>query len=433
MPSSAIPKTSRLPKRPPPAIHLVGHLTLPLPVELRLDNGLQVFAMHFPGQEILKVEAVFQAGRPEETKRLVSRATARLVREGTASRTGADIAEHIDFYGGTLGNPSSLDTAVFSLFSLRKYASELIPVFAEVLHEPSFPADELETFRRNSLQELLLDLDKEEVLAYRKVTELIFGEAHPYGYNSVPGDYAALSRDDLSAFFDHWYVPANCRLFVSGHVDETVLTLLNQHFGQTQKTGDTPRLHLQSSPVAQPKVVNIPHTGSLQTAIKIGRRLFARNHPDYDGVFVLNTILGGYFGSRLMTNLREKRGFTYNIYSTADAMLHDGCLYIATEVHKGKVAETLKLIVAEMKNLCDKPVPDSELDMVRNYLLGILLNSLDGPLNISDVVRTLLTECSSLDVFDQLVSTVRSITPEQLQDLARRYLRPEDFWVVTVG
>ncbi|MFN0015917.1 MAG: M16 family metallopeptidase [Saprospiraceae bacterium] len=433
MPSSAFPKISRLPKRPPPAIHPVGHLTLPLPVELRLDNGLRVFVMHFPGQEILKVEAVFHAGRPEETKRLVSRATARLVREGTGSRTGADIAEHIDFYGGTLSIPTSLDTAAFSLFSLRKYADELIPVFAEVLHEPSFPTDEIETYRRNSLQELLLDLDKEEVLAYRKVTELIFGEAHPYGYNSTPADYAALSRDDLMAFFDRWYVPANCRLFVSGHVDEAVLGLLNRHFGQTPKTGDTPLPNLQSISLEQPQTVHIPHPGSLQTAVKIGRRLFARNHPDYDGVFVLNTILGGYFGSRLMTNLREKRGFTYNIYSTADTMLHDGCLYIATEVHTGKVAETLKLIFAEMKNLCDQPVPDSELEMVRNYLLGMLLNGLDGPLNISDMVRTLLTEGLNLEAFDKLVSTVRAITPEQVQDLARRYLRPEDFWVVTVG
>lgn len=422
-----------MPKRPAPAIHPVSNLVLPLPMEIRLDNGVRVFVMHFPGQEILKVEAVFQAGRPEETKHLVSRATARLLREGTRSKKGAEIAEHIDFYGGTLSIPSNLDAAVFTLFSLRKYAHELIPVFAEVLHEPSFPADEIETFRRNSLQELLLDLDKEEVLAYRKVTELIFGEDHPYGYNSIPEDYDALTRDDLLAFFDQWYVPANCQLFVSGHVDEVVLELLNHHFGQTKKTGSEPMLRLPSSPEVCPQTLHIPHPGSLQTAVKIGRRLFARNHPDYNGLFVLNTILGGYFGSRLMTNVREKRGFTYNIYSTADAMLHDGCLYIASEVHGRKVAATVKQIFAEMKTLCDQPVPDSEMEMVRNYLLGMLLNGLDGPLNISDMVRTLATEGLPFDAFDQIVHTIRTITPGQIQDLARRYLQPEDFWVVTVG
>jgi zinc protease len=179
MPGTPTSRTNRAPKRPAPAIHPVRNLALPLPRVVRLDNDIRVYAMDFPGQEILKVEAVFEAGRPEETKHLVSRATARLVREGTRTRTGAEIAEHLDFYGGSLSIPTNLDSAVFSLFSLRKYAGELIPVFAEVLHEPVFPTDEIETYKRNSLQELLLDLDKEEVLAYRKITELIFGEPTP--------------------------------------------------------------------------------------------------------------------------------------------------------------------------------------------------------------------------------------------------------------
>jgi predicted Zn-dependent peptidase len=161
--------------------------------------------------------------------------------------------------------------------------------------------------------------------------------------------------------------------------------------------------------------------------------LFARHHPDYNGMYVLNTILGGYFGSRLMMNIREKRGFTYNIYSTADAMLHDGCFYIATEVHTGKVPVAIKQIFVEMKNLCDTPVPEKELEMVRNYLLGMLLNGLDGPLNISDVVKTLVLEDLPFETFDALVHTIRTITPEQIKLLAQRYLQPEDFWVVTVG
>ncbi|MBK9337602.1 MAG: insulinase family protein [Lewinellaceae bacterium] len=432
MTNSVIPGRKRTPKRLAPAIHPVSRLVLPLPQVIRLDNGVPVYVLDFPGQEILKVEAVYRAGRPEETKRLVSRAVARLVREGTRSRAGAEIAEHIDFYGGSLSIPTNLDTAGFSLFSLHKYARELLPVFAEILHEPAFPADELETFRRNNLQELLIDLDKEEILAYRKITELIFGSDHPYGYNSTPEDYAALTREYLEDYFSKWYTPANCQLFASGRVDDVVLALLNRHFGHAPARGNVPTF-LSNVPDYQPERVHIPHPGSLQTAIKIGRRLFSRHHPDYNGVYVLNTILGGYFGSRLMMNIREKRGLTYNIYSTADSMLHDGYFYIATEVHTGKVPAALKQIFVEMKNLCDVPVPEKELDMVRNYLLGMLLNGLDGPLNISDVVKTLVTEDLPFDTFDALVHTIRTITPGQIQDLARRYLQPGDFWVVTVG
>ena len=415
-----------------PLIHEVGHLVLPEPGVIHLDNGIPVYVMDFPGHEILKIEVVYRAGRPEEDKHLASRATARLVREGTVSQTGAEIAEHIDFYGGSLHIPTNLDTANFLLFALHKYAAELIPVFAGLFQEPIFPADELETFKRTSIQELMVDLDKEEVLAYRRITELIYGENHPYGYNSTPADYAALNRDDLICHFNHWYTPANCRIFVSGRVDAPVLQLLNQHFGQTQRQG---RL-LDSPPQIadyQPKKEHIKHAGSLQTAIKIGRRLFSRQHPDYNGVYVLNTILGGYFGSRLMMNVREKRGYTYNIYSTADSMLYAGCLYVATEVHTGKAGATIREIFSEMKRLRDTPVSTEELAMVRNYLLGMLLNGLDGPLNTSDVVKTLITEDLPLQAFDALVHTIRTITPEQLLELANRYLQPEDFWTVTVG
>ena len=172
---------------------------------------------------------------------------------------------------------------------------------------------------------------------------------------------------------------------------------------------------------------------SMQSGIRVGRRLFSRKHPDFNGVFVLNTILGGYFGSRLMTNIREKKGFTYNIYSTADAMLHDGCLYIATEVNGDKSAATLRAIFSEMKKMREKPVSDDELEMVRNYLLGMLLNGLDGPMNISDVVRNLLVEGLPLSAFDELVQAVRNIRPADIQALAQKYLQPEDYWVVQVG
>ena len=419
-------------KRQPPQIEPVERLVLPLPSVIRLDNGLPVYVLDFPDQEILKIEVVYNAGRPVEAKRLAARTTARMIREGTHTRSAASIAEHIEFYGGSLSIPTNLDSANFLLFTLHKYAGELIPVFAELLQNPAFPENELDTYKRASVQQLAVDLGKEEVVAYRKVTSLIFGENHPYGYNSVAEDYAELGREDLLQHFHDWYTPANCRMFVSGRVDDQVIAMLNEHFGQIRRVGAA---HVVSPSVEEraPERVHLTKKGSLQTAIKIGRQLFSRRHPDYNGVYVLNTILGGYFGSRLMMNIREKRGYTYNIYSTADAMLHDGCLYIATEVSNGKVNATIKQIFAELKRLRDEPAPQEELDMVRNYLLGMLLNGLDGPLNISDMIKSLVTEELPLDAFDSLVHTIRTITAEQLQRLANRYLQPEDFWVVTVG
>lgn len=417
-----------------PPVHDIRNLVLPHPQEVRLDNGIPVYVLNFPGQEIIKIEAVYRAGRLQEDKRLVARATSRLLREGTKTRTAAGIAEHIDFYGGTLSVPTNLDTSNILLFSLKKYASELIPVFAEVLQAPTFPESELETFKLTSVQELLVELEKVEVRAYRKITELIFGESHPYGYNSMPEDYAALERADLLHFYDTWYTPSNCLLFASGNIDDEVMDLLNRSFGQEKKTSEAvEKPYIKPVADLKPSQIKLKHPGSLQTAVKIGREAFNRRHPDFNGLYVLNTILGGYFGSRLMTNIREKKGFTYNIYSTLDAYLHDGCFYIATEVNSGSTRATIREIFAEMKKLREEPVSEDELSMVRNYLLGMLLNGLDGPMNTSDVVRSLVVEGLSEAEFVALAETIRYITPAQLQSLAERYLQPEDFWVVTVG
>jgi zinc protease len=421
-----------------PPVHEIKHLALPQPALVGLDNGMPVYVLHYPGQEIVKIEALYRAGRPEEDKRLVARATARLVREGTARHSSAELAEAIDFYGGSLSVPVSLDTANFALFSLRKYAAELVPLFAEVLQEPVFPQQELETFCRTSVQELLVELDKGEVLTYRKITELMFGEHHPYGYNSTPADYDALTRADLQRYFEQWYTPTNGLLIVSGHVDDDLLALLNRSFGQNTRRGPGPRPYpLPASPaVASAQAgptLHLAHPGSLQTAIKIGRRTFGRRHPDYNGLYVLNTLLGGYFGSRLMTNIREKRGYTYNIYSSLDALSHDGYFYIGAEVNTGRTAATIREIFAEMRRLREEPVPDDELAMVRSYLLGMLLNGLDGPLNTSDVVKSMLSEDLPWQAFDDLVKTIREISPEEIRALAERYLQAGELWTVTAG
>lgn len=427
------PKPASLNRKLPPPVHEPGGLVLPRPELSHLDNGMPLYVLDFPDQEIVKIELVFRAGRPEEEKRLVARAAARMLREGTATRTGAEIAETIDFYGGTLSIPASLDMANFQLFSLKKYAPALLPVFAELFRTPSFPERELDTFRENHIAELLVELEKPEVRAYRELTERIFGADHPYGYNSTPDDYRALTRDDLTAHFGRWFTADNGCLFASGRIDADLRASLNEQFGKIISRAQPPESRLPAAGAATPGRVALTHPGSLQTAIKIGRRLFARRHPDFDGMFVLNTLLGGYFGSRLMMNIREKRGYTYNIYSSADTLLHDGYLYIATEVNPGKAAATIREIFAEMRRLCETPVDADELDMVRNYLLGVLLNGLDGPMNVSEMVRNLVVDELPWEAFERLVATIRSITPGQLQALAARYLQPDDFWVVTVG
>lgn len=399
-----------------------------------LPNGQTVHLLHFPGCEVFRVEVIYFAGRVQERLPIAVRATARLMRDGTIHHTGAEVAERIDFYGGSLSTPVNLDIVGFVLHGLKKYAAQLLPILDEVLHAPTFPEAELATFVDNNIQQLRIDLEKGDVVAYRHLTALIFGEQHPYGYNSTEADYRRLTRDDLVEHYARLFRLDNCLILVTGDIDDTMRTLLQQTFGQVPIPTSNGHAVTKwpNNPTTKPKTVALHLEGSLQTSIKMGRRLFNRHHPDFNGIFVLNTVLGGYFGSRLMANIREKKGFTYNIYSTADIMLRDGYWYIGTEVNADKAEATLRAIRREMKKLRDEPIPDSELTMVRNYLLGMLLNGLDGPLNIADMVKACLIDGMPLSAFSGLADTIRTITADELQRLAQRYLDPKDFWTVVV-
>ncbi len=419
-------------RKVPPPIHDIQRLQLP-PVETaRLDNGIPVHLIKMGSQEVLKLEILFHAGRPYEDKRLVGRATSRLLREGTAHYSSAQIAEQVDFYGATLNIPINLDTSSVVLYTLSKHLEALLPLVADMLTQPRFEEEELENYIKRCIQSLQVELSKNEVVAYRTITELIFGQDHPYGYNSVAETYESLSRQDLLRHFETMYHGGNCQILLSGGIKADALDLLNRYLGKTLRSGARAQPQLTKT-ISQSEKQWIERPDTLQAAIRIGGRFHAKKHEDYHGFYVLNTVLGGYFGSRLMTNIREDKGYTYNIFSTVDSFHHEGCFYIGTEVGNDFAKATITEIYREINRLREDLIPAEEMLMLRNYLLGSWLSSIDGPFNVASIVRTLVVEGLSFDDFDRSVACIREISPEELRELARRYLNPEDLWEVVVG
>ncbi len=416
----------------PPRIREVTNLRLPAIGLHTLDKGIPLYEIQMGTQEVVKLEVVFQAGRPFEKKQLAARATSSLLKEGSRNYSAAQIAEQLDFYGCSLALPFNLDTASVMLYSLNKHFGKALPILEDMLAAPSFPEAELNAFIKRNQRRLEVDLAKNDIVAYRKITELIFGETHPYGYNSYLETYSALKRDDLLEHFTRLFTSKNCVAFISGKSTPDIIAMINERLSRAIPEGEAAQATLQLSH-QPPHPVKIKHPDRVQAAIRIGRHLFNRHHEDYMGMYVLNTILGGYFGSRLMANIREEKGYTYNIYSTLDAMQHDGCFYIGTEVGNEFEEDTLRQIYIEMERLQQEPVDEEELSMVRNYLMGNFLTMLDGPFNVSEVVRTQVTEGLPLSYFEKLATTVRNITAEDLQQLARQYLCREDMWEVVVG
>lgn len=418
-------------RTPAPAINKTENLNLRHPQLYHLSNGIPVYDINMGTLPVVKIEIVFFAGRPFENKPLASRTTASLLKEGSQKYDSSEIANLFDYYGGSLSIPVSMDTSNVLVYSMTKHLDKLLPIVADILTNPTFPQKELDLYISRSKRRLQLDLSKNDVIAYRTITEKIFGEDHPYGYNSQPDTYARIKREDLLEHFENNFTAGNCMIFVSGDTGEVLRLKLEQYLGSIPR-GPKRIVKLSTSkPEAQKIKINRP--GTIQSAIRIGKLLFNKNHPDYNGMYVLNTILGGYFGSRLMENIREQKGYTYNIYSMHDAFLQDGYFYVGTDVGKEFVEDTVKEIYFEMKRLQTDLVDTEELEMVRNYLLGNLLTNLDGPFNVAEVVKTFLQEGMSLENFDKLVETINTINAEEIKRLAQTYLSPSEMVEVIVG
>lgn len=397
-----------------------------------LQNGIPLHEVNIGTQDILKFDILLYAGRWQEAKQLVSRTTARIMKEGTTSHSSAEIAETIDFYGGTLRIGSSLDMTSVSLFCLSKHFDRLLELTHEILTSPTFPEKELHNFKQFAKQQLRIEETKCDVLSYRKITEMMFGGHHPYGYNSTVQAYDDLTRADLFEHFNNHFHSGNCKIMVSGKTNSKVIDKIDRLFGQQFKEGTFRTFQHEPNPDPG-KSYEAALPDSVQSAIRIGFPFVGRKHPDYQGFYVLNTILGGYFGSRLMSNIREDKGYTYGIYSTMDSMLNGSYFYIATETSHKYAEPTEREILNEVNRLKTEPVGAEELLRCRNYLLGNILSSLDGPINVAGLNKMLILEGLDFNYMERLVKKIKTIDPIELMELANKYFKEDTFYRVVIN
>ena len=416
-----------------PRIQPVHQVHLHRPQHHQLANGIPVYELRLGQQQVLQIELVVEAGRWYERERLVARATAQLLKAGTIQHTAADLAALFEHYGAKLDIYDGFNTVNIQLYCLTKHAPTLLPLLRELVCEPIFPEGELAQFIKRSRQNLKLQLQKNDVVAYRIFTEKLFGSDHPYGYNSDDHHYDGLTRAALVEHYTRCYTAANMRIFIAGKTDAALLDLLHQYFGSIPVGQPAQAPHWQLSPVeATTPVRQVLDEDSLQASIRIGRRLFDRSHPDCDGLYMLNMVLGGYFGGRLMQNLRERHGYTYGVYASLETLQSSGYWYVHTDVNRAATEASLAEIYHEIEQLRQVLISKEELDMVRNYTMGMQLTALDGVFNVSSVVKSLLLSGLEEAHYYRFIDTIQTITPEQLRELAQQYWDPNDLIEVVV-
>ena len=398
-----------------------------------LNNGVEVYAIHAGAQEVLQMEIVFYAGNSYETNNGVAIATNFMLKNGTSAKSAFQINEHFEYYGAYCNRSCYNETATVSLHTLSKHLHVLLPVMREMITDSVFPESELDIFKQNSQQKLTVSLQKCDFVANRLIDAYLFGEKHPYGKYLKAEDYQALTTEQMKAHFQQYYVNGRAVIFVAGNLPADLFEQLNQQFGDLAITKNGQSLPVQLLlPASQKKqhISNDPN--GVQAAIRIARPFPNRHHPDFMNVMVLNTVFGGFFGSRLMSNIREDKGYTYGIHSYVQNHIQESAWMISTEAGKEVSEATVTEVYKEMDLLRNTLIDEEELLLVRNYMIGSILGDLDGPFQIIGRWKNIILNNLDEQYFYDSIKAIKTISAEDIKALAEKYLKPEDFYELVV-
>jgi Predicted Zn-dependent peptidases len=406
-----------------------------MPLETHsLTNGISVYGVKDHIQPVLQIEWVFPAGLWYEHKTALAQMVCALLKSGTSEKSSYQINEWIEFHGASLQCVAGTERCSIILNCLSKHAAVLIPLIYELLTDCQFPLHEIEVVRQNSKQRLSMQLEKSDFVANRTIGELLFGKSHPYGRYVEIQDYDLITQTDLSHHLQTHFTSKGCKIFMAGAYDDTTISLFEKIFGQTawnaQLESEQPSHSPQPATEKKHRIVHDEQ--SVQGAIRLASPFPNRFHPDFRPMVILNTVFGGYFGSRLMSNIREEKGYTYGIHSYAYPYQYEGGYLITTEAGKEVCEAVVEEIYKEMKLLRDELIPEDELLLVKNYILGNLLGDIDGSFKNIQRWKSLILSGYSEQDFYQHIQLYKTIDADSLRELANRYYQPERFYELII-
>ena len=396
-----------------------------------LPNGIGLYTLASDDFEVLRISFVFRAGSALQQAPFSASAAANLLSEGSRDMTAHQIAEQLDYYGSWYDVNIDRDYAYVNFATLSKFFDPTLAVAEQILLCPAFPEEELRTYCAKRKQRLAIDRTKVDVEAREAFARALFGPQHPYGTSYDEAEYDRLTRADVEEFHRRRYTAENCFVVCSGRIGERERQAVAALAERIPHGGDT-------VPAAFPAPVTeheafVGHPGAVQSSLRIGRLLFPRQHPDFLGMQVVATALGGYFGSRLMRNLREEHGYTYGVVAAMVNFEREGYFAVAAQVGTEVTQEALREIYAEIERLRSEPMPEGELSLVKNIMVGEMMRILDGPFGIADVTIENILCGRDHTVINENIRRIQAMTPADVQQLARKYLSREELVTVIAG
>lgn len=418
-----------------PKIRQIDHFSIAAPERRVMPNGIPLNVIQVGNEDVVRFDLLVKGGQWNQTQPLLAMFTNCMLREGTQALTSSQIAEKLDYYGAWLDLSSSLNYGFITLYSLGKYFPKTIEILASMVKEPTFPEKELSVVVDINKQQFLVNAQRVDVMARKRLNRALFGLSHPLGRYAELDDYDRINSQVLRDFYRQYYHSGNCSVYVSGKVTTEIVRCIEHHFGESA-WGDTSRkmTHKTFQPVTEEnKRIFIEKEDALQSSVKIGTFSISQQHPDYLKLRVLVTLFGGYFGSRLMSNIREDKGYTYGIGAGLVNYPGIGVLGISTEAANEYVEPLIAEVYKEMDILRSEKVSDKELEMVRNYMLGDMCRSYESAFSLSDAWIFIETSGLKNDFFEQTLRAIREVTSDELQVLAQRYFCKENLIAVVAG
>lgn len=415
-----------------PVLDHVEHIPIHHPKKIVLGNGQPLHLLPMGDQEVIRIDLIIEAGRWQQEVPLSANFVAGLLQEGTADYSSRQISELLDSTGAHLQISAGMHHTTVSLFSLNKHVSILLPLLESVLYRPLFEEKEVENYRNIKLQKFLKESERVNVLAAQYFKAQVFGEMHPYGVINTANNYQQISRDAIKDYYSNSFINAPVQILLTGNITDEVLAGMEGVVGnRTLSLGvkNKEKINFQAQ---KDKTFHYHKADAVQTAIQMGVPTISKTHPDFCSFLILNTILGGYFGSRLNRNIREEKGYTYGIGSALVPYLHTGVFTIYTQTDNKFKNAVIDEIHKEVDLIKTQSVPVDELEMVKNYLRGDLIRNMDHPFQMAETLHTLMEFNLNIDFIQSYLQTINTITPENIQGIAHKYFNQE-FYTITAG
>ncbi|MEY4875533.1 MAG: hypothetical protein RL708_682 [Bacteroidota bacterium] len=417
-----------------PKIQAIPKIKLPELGKTKFANGLEVYYLHLANTPVMDISLHFKAGTIYHPQQLIASYANRQLQEGTSKMNAVQIADHFDFYGANLRTVADYDNATVGFSSLKKHVVALLPAMMDMICEPTFDEKELKTNLHRGKQNLKQNLEKPDFLNKQIFREALYGSQHPYGSIVIESDYDKVSTADLKSFHKQYYSPNNAFLFIAGSIDDTLLQAIEKTVGTTNwKQNTIAETTFAAALPNDEKKIYVENADAVQSCIRIGMHSIDRKHKDSNILRVTNTILGGYFGSRLMNNIREDKGFTYGIHSGIRFDKLGSMMVIKTEVGKEVCKDAITEIYKEIELMKKTKPKKDELEKVKNYMLGSYLEDVGNIFQMASVFTSYLQMGLSIDDYYETIASIRNATADEVLACAQTYFDTNKMYEVVVG